>query len=59
MVPLFYRLSCLVCSAWLAKVSKLWHFYHAVDAKQYLLREDMRQKYRDVVPTGELKSLIP
>ncbi|KAI4180677.1 MAG: hypothetical protein L6R41_007075 [Letrouitia leprolyta] len=36
----------------MAKVSKLWHFYHVADAKQYLLLEDMRQKYGDIVRTG-------
>lgn len=44
---------------WWAKVSKLWHLYHVLDAKQYLLLEDMRRKYGDIVRTGKLTGFAP
>lgn len=37
-----------------AKISKLWHAYKCRDAKNYLLLDDLHDKYGDFVRTGRL-----
>lgn len=36
----------------LAKVSKLWHVFNILDAKNHLLLDDLRNRYGDIVRTG-------
>ena len=37
----------------LAKVTKFWHTFHVLDAKQYLLLEKLHMQYGDFVRTGK------
>ena len=37
-----------------ARLSKLWHVWQVLDAKQYLILDDLHKKYGDFVRTGKL-----
>lgn len=36
-----------------AKISKLWHVWHVLDGKQYLLLDELYRRYGDIVRTGK------
>lgn len=38
-----------------AKISKLWHVWHVLDSKQYLLLHELYRRYGDIVRTGKSK----